>query len=99
MAWRRRLRFATALLVAAVIAFLGFLLSLDNATPVALRLLNRETEPVPVFWWLYAAFALGLVVGFALAGFRRVSRRLAARRSRQSAGTNGLAPAPANAAD
>ena len=84
------------LIVAAAIAFLGFLLSLDNAAPVALRLLHRETEPVPVFWWLYAAFALGLVVGFALAAIRCVSRTLAARRSRKATEASGLAPAPAN---
>lgn len=75
MAWLKRACIAAALLV---VASCGFLLMVDNATPVALRLLHRETSPLPIYWWLYAAFAFGLLVGFALGYLRRrrTERRL-----------------------
>lgn len=81
----KRLLLAAVLL--AVVA-LGVLLGVDNNAPVALRLLNRETSTLPLFWWLYAAFVAGAAAGFALcaAGFargklneRRLRRTVAAR--------------------
>ena len=85
MSWRSRLRLATTLVVLAGIAFLGFLVGLDNDQVVALRFLNRQSHPLPVFWWLYAAFGLGLLVGFALATFNYISRRFAAQRATKTA--------------
>ena len=85
MSWRSRLRLATTLVVLAGIAFLGFLLGLDNGQTVALRFLNQQSQPLPIFWWLYAAFGLGLLVGFGLATFNYLSSRLAARRAAKTA--------------
>lgn len=85
MSWGSRLRLATTLIVLAGVAFLGFLLGLDNDQAIALRFLNRETLALPVFWWLYAAFGLGLLAGFALATFNYISGRLAARRAVRAA--------------
>lgn len=81
MAWLRRVCIAAAVLA---VVFTGFLLSVDNATPVALRLLQRETEPVPVYWWLYAAFASGLFVGLALCLSSYLRGRIGERRLRKT---------------
>ena len=102
MAWLKRVCIAAALIV---VASFGFLLHLDNATPVALRLLNRETAPQPVFWWLLYAFAFGLFVGFALCFSGYLRGRLAERRLRQTlrerehelAGAQGGQPGPEEA--
>lgn len=80
MAWVKRV---CALAAFGVVGFVGFLLMLDNATPVALRLLDRETEPLAVYWWLYAAFACGFVLGVALCMFAYVRGRLGERRLRK----------------
>ena len=83
-----RLRRALLWVLLPSVAALGLLLGVDNHTPVALRLLNLATPPLPLFWWLYAAFVGGALGGFALcaAGFargkleqRRLQRALAAR--------------------
>lgn len=103
MAWLKRVCIVAALIV---VASFGFLLHLDNATPVALRLLNRETAPQPVFWWLLYAFAFGLFVGFALCLSGYLRGRLAVRRLRQTlrerehdlAGVQGGQPDPEDAA-
>ena len=81
MAWLKR---AAIVLALAVIAFVGFLLGLDNSAPVALRMLNFETEPVPVFWWLYAAFALGLATGFAFCALGFIRGKFVIRRLRRA---------------
>lgn len=81
MAWLKRVCVLAAFVA---VAFVGFLLSLDNATPVALRLLGRETMPLPVYWWLYAAFACGVVVGAGFCLFAHVRGKLAARRLRKA---------------
>lgn len=81
----KRLLLAVLLLGTVV---LGVLLGVDNDAPVALRILNRETATLPLFWWLYVTFVAGAVAGFALcaAGFargklneRRLRRAVAAR--------------------
>lgn len=81
MAWLKRICAVAAFLV---VAFFGFLLSLDNATPVALRILHRETAPQPVYWWLYAAFAGGLVFGLAMCLSAYLRWRFAERRLRRT---------------
>lgn len=81
MAWLKRVCFAAAFLV---VVFIGFLLFVDNKTLVALRLLHRETDPVPVFWWLYAAFAFGLFLGVALCWSAYLRGRFGERRLRKT---------------
>lgn len=81
MAWLKR---AAIVLALAAIAFVGFLLGLGNSVPVALRMLNFETEPVPVFWWLYAAFALGLAAGFTFCALGFVRGKFVIRRLRRA---------------
>lgn len=81
MAWLKWICGVAAFLA---VAFFGFLLSLDNATPVALRILHRETTPQPVYWWLYAAFAGGLLVGLAVCFSAYLRWRFAARRLRRT---------------
>lgn len=83
MAWLKRVGVAA---VFGAVVFIGFLLHLDNATPVPLRLLGSETEPAPVYWWLYAAFASGLVFGALLCSFAHVRGKLAERRLRKTLG-------------
>lgn len=61
----RRLKTLVTLLVAICLVAVSALLLADNATPVSLRLLNYETPPAPVFWWLLAALILGFVAGTA----------------------------------
>ena len=63
MAWLKWSCIAAALLGG---AFFGFLFSLDNATRLSLRLLHLQTEPREAYWWLYAAFALGLFTALLL---------------------------------
>ncbi len=59
----RRLKTLLWLLVAICLAAISALLLADNATPVSLRLLNYETPPVPVFWWLLATLIFGFAAG------------------------------------
>lgn len=82
MAWTKlkRLCVAAAFLV---VAFLGILLFVDNATPVPLRVLHYHTAPQPLFWWLYAAFAFGVLVGLAFCLGSHLRGRLGARRLRR----------------
>ncbi len=61
----RRLKTLLWLFAAICLAAISALLLADNATPVSLRLLNYETPPVPVFWWLLATLILGFAVGAA----------------------------------
>ena len=55
-------------------------LGIDNHTPVALRFLNKESAELAVFWWLYAAFLSGALVGFALCSLGFVRGKLHQRR-------------------
>ena len=61
----RGLKTLLTLFVAICLAAISALLLADNATPVSLRLLNYETPPVPVFWWLLATLILGFAAGAA----------------------------------
>lgn len=81
MAWLKWICGVAAFLA---VAFFGFLLSLDNATPVALRILHLETAPREMYWWLYAAFAGGLLVGLAVCLSAYLRWRFAARRLRRT---------------
>ena len=66
--------------VGVAVLILGGVLYVDNHTPIALRLLDRESPALPVFVWLYAAFATGATVGFALCFFGFVRGKLELRR-------------------
>lgn len=66
--------------VGLAVAILGGVLYVDNHTPIALRLLDRESPALPVFVWLYAAFATGAIAGFALCFFGFVRGKLEQRR-------------------
>ena len=61
----RGLKTLLTLFVTICLAAISALLLADNATPVSLRLLNYETPPVPVFWWLLATLILGFAAGAA----------------------------------
>ena len=66
--------------VGLAVLILGGVLFVDNHTPIALRLLERESPELPVFIWLYAAFAAGATVGFAVCFFGFVRGKLEQRR-------------------
>ena len=77
----RPLKTVLTILLGICLVAISALLLADNATPVSLRLLNYETPPLPVFWWLLATLILGFAAGAAqcIAGhFRRnaVERKL-----------------------
>ena len=77
----RPLKTVLAIVLAICLMAISALLLADNATPVSLRLLNYETPPLPVFWWLLTALIVGFAAGTAqcIAGhFRRnaVERKL-----------------------
>lgn len=61
--WLRNLSL-TVVLVAVVGG--GTILAVDNQTPMTVRFLNQEGPKWPVFWWLYLAFAGGVLLGLAL---------------------------------
>ena len=63
-----------------VVVILGAVLYVDNHTPIALQLLDRQSPALPVVVWLYAAFSAGTVVGFALCLFGFVRGKIAQRR-------------------
>ncbi len=61
----RPLKTVLTILLGICLVAISALLLADNATPVSLKLLNYETPPVPVFWWLLTALVLGFVAGTA----------------------------------
>ena len=61
----RRLKTLVWLFAGICLVAISALLLADNATPVSLKLLNYETPPIPVFWWLLAALAVGFAGGAA----------------------------------
>ena len=75
-----RVRAFVVAVAAVVLILLGVVLGIDNHTPVTLRFLNKESAELAVFWWLYAAFLLGTLVGFALCSFGFVRGKLNERR-------------------
>ena len=64
----------------AAMTLLGVALGIDNHTPIALRFLTKETPQLAVFWWLYMAFLLGTLLGFALCSLGFVRGKLHERR-------------------
>ena len=75
-----RAKALAAVVILIVLILLGLVLGIDNHTPVTLRFLNKESPELAVFWWLYAAFLLGALVGFALCSFGFVRGKLQERR-------------------
>lgn len=69
MAWLMRLFWAAVALLAFVFAALAV-----NQEKIALELLIWQTSAESVFWWLLAAFVLGLLLG--LLGITVVRTRL-----------------------
>lgn len=84
----KRLKTLLALIVAICLVGISALLLADNATPVSLRLLNYETPPVPVFWWLLTALIVGFLLGAAqcIGGYFR--RNAVERKLRRKLGRN-----------
>ena len=85
MTWLKAILFGIGLLA---LVLLGLLLGIDNHTAVSLRFLNKETPALAVFWWLYAAFLIGVFAGLGICvgglfrariGERRLKRQLAER--------------------
>ena len=60
MKWLTRLFW----LAIALLAFLFAVLAV-NQSPIALEFLAWRTPEISVFWWLFAAFVLGLLLGIA----------------------------------
>ena len=69
MSWLARVFWA---LLAIILFFLAALAV--NQDPVALRFLAWQTPSISVFWWLLAAFGLGLLLG--LLGITVLTTRL-----------------------
>ena len=76
----RALKALCIVAVALIVMIVGALLYVDNHTPIILRLLGAQSPPLPVFLWLYAAFVIGTVTGFALCLFGFVRGKLELRR-------------------
>ena len=76
----RRVKWFCIAAVGLAVVILGGVLYVDNHTPITLRLLDRESPALPVFVWLYAAFATGATVGFALCFLGFVRGKLEQRR-------------------
>jgi uncharacterized membrane protein YciS (DUF1049 family) len=72
MTWLARLFWA-------VLAILFFLLAAlaVNQSPISLQFLKWQTPELSVFWWLLAAFGLGLLV--AVIGYTVLATRLSLR--------------------
>lgn len=63
IAWAKALAAVLGLLLCVA---LGALLYVDNHTPVALRLLGKESAERAVWVWLYGAFLVGVGTGVCL---------------------------------
>lgn len=72
----RAMLVALAIVGLTALVLLGVVLGIDNHAPVALRFLTAQTPALAVFWWLYAAFLVGAVVGFALCSLGFVRGKL-----------------------
>ena len=75
-----RIRSLLVIVAVVVLLLLGVVLGVDNHTPVKLRFLNKESLELAVFWWLYTAFLIGALVGFALCSLGFVRGKLHERR-------------------
>ena len=78
------IRTTLVIVVLVVLILLGIVLGIDNHTPITLRFLSKETPQLAVFWWLYTAFLLGALVGFALCSLGFVRGKLHERRLRST---------------
>ena len=72
----RTLKVLGIVVVGTLAAVLGAVLYVDNHAQVALNLLGHHTVEMPVFFWLYATFILGLAAGLALRLVRYFARWL-----------------------
>ena len=81
MAW---LKFALILLALLALALVGFMLGIDNRTPVSLRFLNKESPEAAVSWWLYGAFVAGMLTGLLFCGLSLARSKLNERRLTRS---------------
>lgn len=81
MTWLKTIALASLLLA---LVLLGALLAVDNHDSVSLRFLGWASPQLAVFWWLYAAFLVGALVGFALCAFGFMRGKLAERRLKRT---------------
>lgn len=75
--------FSRLLWASAAIVLFVFALLAVNQNRIALRFLNWETPEVSVFWWLLAAFLLGVLcasLGYCVAALRSRMRQRALNR-------------------
>lgn len=84
----RRLKTLVWLFAGICLVAISALLLADNATPVSLKLLNYETPPVPVFWWLLAALVVGFAGGAAQCIGGHFRRNAVERKLRRELGRN-----------
>jgi uncharacterized integral membrane protein len=68
MHWVKSFIARIALLALGVV---GFVLATENSDPVALRLLEFESEAWPISWWIVISFFVGVLVGQVLSSASR----------------------------
>lgn len=68
MHWLKSFIARLALLALGVV---GFVLATENSDPVALRLLEFESEAWPISWWIVLSFFVGVLVGQVLSSASR----------------------------
>jgi len=68
MHWVKSFIARLALLALGVVAFV---LATENSDPVALRLLEFESEAWPISWWIVISFFVGVLVGQVLSSASR----------------------------
>ena len=68
MHWVKSFIARLALLALSVVAFV---LASENSDPVALRLLDYESEAWPISWWIVLSFFVGVLVGQVLSSASR----------------------------
>lgn len=68
MHWVKSFIARLALLALGVVAFV---LATENSDPVALRLLEFESEAWPISWWIVISFFVGILVGQVLSSASR----------------------------
>ena len=68
MHWVKSFIARLALLAPGVAAFV---LATENSDPVALRLLEFESEAWPISWWIVLSFFVGVLVGQVLSSASR----------------------------
>ena len=68
MHWVKSFIARLALLALGVVAFV---LATENSDPVALGLLDSESEAWPISWWIVLSFFVGVLVGQVLSSASR----------------------------